>query len=1130
MRRHPAAGRTAVLALALLTGFPLAAAEPRCEPWAARIVAVEGRIQLIDAPGATPRRLRSGDWLCPGEELWVLDARAALRLPNETVLRLDQGSVLRFAPVRESVTVLELLRGVVLFFTRTPRRFEIQTPYLNAAADGTEFLVQVGGESTRVVLWEGSLELANAQGQQRLAPGQAADAPAGAAPRIRSSQRAVREAVAWALYYPPVLAPDPARYPEAARLWAAGDALGALEQLPPTPGTLLERASLSLLLGRVADAAELIDDALQRRRGAPDALALRALVALVQGRAGDAARDIEAATESVPGRPAVLLARSYLEQSRFQLPRALAAARAAAEAAPGSALAQARVAELALTQEHYAEARRAARRAVEARGAPGRAHTVQGFAELASLRPGPAADSFRRARQLLPQEPLAALGLGLARIRQGSLVEGRELLELAVALDPGNALWRSYLGKAYYAEARNPLAEAQYRLARDLDAADPTPWLYGAILAQAENRPVQAARRLDEAAQRSASRAVYRSRLLLDRDAAALAAAQAQVYRSLGLEAQARRRAMAAAQAAPTEHSGHRLLAEAYAGEPGFDNLRAVARLQAVLRQPLGAPPLALGLDEPALAVIEGAGPSDLGWNEYTPLFEADGIDASLAFALGSDDTRAHDAYLQGQAGRVAGSVSSYRYRTDGWRTNADADLSIHQALLQVQATPGLGLQLEARRRDDTQGDVAQRFFEESVQPERRESLTVNRLRAGGRWRPVPGHSLAASFIYRERDEAGDDRSLLESPPQPPLQSIQRDRSETRSREAALRYDLASPVGHSMAAGWLFDEDGEISSDVSIELPLPDGSTVTVPASSVTEDVSDRHTAVYAQHTAPLGSSGASATLGLQAARLTSEFQDREGIYPRAGLRWERGPLSVHGAWFRALQPPVSADGRLEPASVAGIPVLHDDFLATESRGYGLGLAWQPGQPTELGALALRRDLDQPIAEATATGPVDLQIREDSLRVYWNQGLIGRCAGRLAYRYDLYRTSPRAGVDVLQVTTRRFPVGLQCSPGAGVQLSAGAQYVDQELRFNPAVVSTRNQGAVGDSSPRSRFWSVDAGATYRLPRRAGSIALEVRNLLDRDFRYFDENIKTQRPRPLDLVPERVLLLTLHLAF
>ena len=50
-----------------------------------------------------------------------------------------------------------------------------------------------------------------------------------------------------------------------------------------------------------------------------------------------------------------------------------------------------------------------------------------------------------------------------------------------MALDPGNALIRSYVGKAYYEEKRDGLAESQLKTAKELDPLDPTAWFYDAI-------------------------------------------------------------------------------------------------------------------------------------------------------------------------------------------------------------------------------------------------------------------------------------------------------------------------------------------------------------------------------------------------------------------------------------------------------------------------------------------------------------------------------------------------------------------------------------------------------------------------------------------------------------------------
>jgi hypothetical protein len=46
-------------------------------------------------------------------------------------------------------------------------------------------------------------------------------------------------------------------------------------------------------------------------------------------------------------------------------------------------------------------------------------------------------------------------------IQRGALLEGRRQLEIAVALDPANALTLSYMGKIYTAENRNGLTDTQ---------------------------------------------------------------------------------------------------------------------------------------------------------------------------------------------------------------------------------------------------------------------------------------------------------------------------------------------------------------------------------------------------------------------------------------------------------------------------------------------------------------------------------------------------------------------------------------------------------------------------------------------------------------------------------------------
>ena len=126
---------------------------------------------------------------------------------------------------------------------------------------------------------------------------------AGAAPRREIVARP-RDAVAWALYYPPVLAPlaageaPPALPPGLQRALArvaANDYAGALAALDAVPEAARDaryhtyRAGVLLNVGRVDEAAAAIERALALDPEAAEALAQRAIIAVVQNRREDGA-------------------------------------------------------------------------------------------------------------------------------------------------------------------------------------------------------------------------------------------------------------------------------------------------------------------------------------------------------------------------------------------------------------------------------------------------------------------------------------------------------------------------------------------------------------------------------------------------------------------------------------------------------------------------------------------------------------------------------------------------------------------------------------------------------------------------------------------------------------------------
>ncbi len=318
--------------------------------------------------------------------------------------------------------------------------------------------------------------------------------------------------------------------------------------------------------------------------------------------------------------PRAWIALSYAQQASFELEPALASAERAAALAPGNSTAQSRVAELLMSLGRISSAERAAQAAVRANPDESRARTILGFVHLAQIDTQRARDDFEAAIERDSSDPMPRLGLGLAIIRDGDLKAGREQIEIAVALDPTNSLIRSYVGKAYYEEntkAREQLAGIQFGLAKQLDPKDPTPWFYDAVRQDADNRPVEALSELQRSIDLNDSRAVTRSRLLLDEDRAARSAGLARIYGELGFSQLALAEGFRALNDDPINYSAHRFLADAYLNQPNREIGRLSELLQSQLRQPENVQPLQPQLSETGLFIVPGAGPAQPSYNEY---------------------------------------------------------------------------------------------------------------------------------------------------------------------------------------------------------------------------------------------------------------------------------------------------------------------------------------------------------------------------------------------------------------------------------------------------------------------------------------------------------------------------------
>ena len=308
-----------------------------------------------------------------------------------------------------------------------------------------------------------------------------------------------------------------------------------------------------------------------------------------------------------------------------------------------------------------------------------------GYAALERVDITAATAAFERAISLEPDNPLARLGLGLTKIREGHLAEGRREIEIAAALSPEDPIVRSYLGKAYFDERRETESGAQYEIAQRLDPLDPTPWFYDAIRKQTINRPVEALQDFEKAIDLNDNRAVYRSGFLLDQDLAARSASLGRLYRDLGFEQLAPVEGWKSLDADPGDYSGHRLLADTYSALPRHEVARVSELLQAQLLAPISLTPVPPHLAETDLFILERAGPDEPGFNEFNAMFDRNRVAAQFSGVAGNKSVLGDEATVSGVWNKVSFSVGQFHYDTDGFRENNGQDRDIFNAFVQAQ-------------------------------------------------------------------------------------------------------------------------------------------------------------------------------------------------------------------------------------------------------------------------------------------------------------------------------------------------------------------------------------------------------------------------------------------------------------
>ena len=1096
------------LSLAAILFFPHAAHSATCEQWTAKAVSVEGTVEVQRAGTTLWQVVKRDDTFCPGDTIRVEDkSRAALALENQPLLRLDQNTTITLGGVKaKRGAVVELARGALHFFSRIARNLEVVTGFVNAGVEGTEGLIRVEKDRTLITIYDGQVLASNAAGSLTMTGGQSAVAEAGKAPVERTVVRP-RDAVHWALYYPPVMLFAPGAVPK---------------EDPGDPRYRAYRAAQLLAVGRVDEAGVDIQQALRLDPAYSDAHALQAVIFVVQNERDKALVAAQKAVDTGPRSATARIAMSYAQQATFDLEGARASIEEAVELDPENALAWARLAELQSSFGRLNKALDAAKQAVDLEPNLARTQMVLGFAYLTQVKTTDSRAAFESAIALDQADPLARLGLGLAKIRDGDLDAGGREIEIAASHDPNNALIRSYLGKTYFEKKLTGLDEREYAIAKELDPNDPTPWFYDAIAKQTTNRPVEALHNFQKARDLNDNRAVYRSRLLLDSDEAARSAATARIYSDLGFQQRALVEGWDAVNTDPSNFSAHRFLADSYSVRPRHEIARVSELLQSQLLQPLNITSIQPRLAESNQFLVSAQGPAGLSFTEFNPLFTRNRAAVQGSGLLAENDTHGVEGIFSGIFKKLSFSAGSSVFDTDGWRTNAEQTDKVSTVFAQMQLTHKTSIQAEYRYRDNERGETRLRFFEDDFRKRLEEDTTAKTARLGFHHVFAPGHDLIGNFSYQDLEDSEDDQQTnFEFFEGLPVSTLDSDGdSDQDAYGGELQYLLRSECLNIVTGGGHFVIDGDSSLLVDLT-PIP-GLTPPERIDEIIIDDDADHTNLYLYSyiklldnlTFTVGGSGDFFDAD------DNDAQERDQFNPKFGVTWS--PFSgttLRGAAFRTLKRTLVTDQTIEPTQVAGFNQFYDDFNTTDAWRYGGAIDQKFSASLYAGAEYTYRNLSVPYVDPDSGNTETVKWEEDIFRGYLFWTPHKWLSFTAEYLYEDFDRDEDFADFAKDVETHSVPLGINFFHPIGISVGLKATYIDQDGEFS-------TQGAQDVyKNGNDNFWLADAAIKYRLPKRYGIFTVGIRNLFDEDFEYYDSDPDNAR-----IQPDRVAFVNITLAF
>ncbi len=825
------------------------------------------------------------------------------------------------------------------------------------------------------------------------------------------------------------------------------------------------------------------------------------------------------------------------------------------------------MAELEFSFGRIKTAERAADRALQLAPRHAQAMALKGYFFSANRKTGAAIAWFNRAIELDCALGNAWLGRGLCKIRMGEIQSGREDLQTAAALESNRSLFRSYLGKAFIEERDNRLGIGELALAKKLDANDPTPWLYSAVLARQENRINAAVRDLEKSQALNDNRSVYRSRMLLDQDRAVRSANLAAIYRDAGLDEVSVREASRAASIDYANYSAHLFLASSYANQRNAlqGNLRyETPTLKELLLANLLAPP-GVGMLSPSVSQ-----------QEYSRLFDRNhlGFYSGAEYSSGGDWRQATSQY--GAIGGSSYTLDQVYEDRNGQRPNADSQQNYVSGGIKQQLSAQDSLMLQGILSQSHAGDLTQ-YYDPALallDLRAKESQEPTVLAGYHReWSPGNHTLLSAGHITENlefTDSSYSEQSLYElagqvlglpkarkadgtSYPSLPTAPIQY-RDEINLYTVELQQVIQSEPFNFVIGSCYQDGTFGVSSALGQTTRFRIGNAkdfipnfmpyyFTNPQVNENYIMTMQRCSAYGygswQLAKPLQLTAGVACDWLEYPEnhtlppLSTLQEAQEQASPKAGLIWAPWRLAIlRGAYTRSLGGVgIDQSFRLEPSSVGGFNQsyrsLIPESVASSAPGAGFE-TYSAGFDQKLSSgtyLGIETEMLQSEAERTigafgvsfgktpqATSLLEnLDYRERNLKISAHQLLGEYWSAGIQYRLsvaDLNEVYPQIPITV--------------SPDANTSREAELHQLSLQTLFNlpsgffakaEAVWNLQqNRGFEANTMPGDDFWQENLYIGYRFPRRTAEIRLGLLNLSDQDYRLNPLNLHADLPR------------------